>query len=297
MLTVDVVIVTYNRLDKLKKALDCYSNQSVSFRTLIVVDNHSTDDTKQFLEEWKKQDAPFEKIVLRLDKNTGGSGGFYAGQQFALSRNPDWIFLADDDAYVSADTFEKFYSFTETNNCDSYSAICGAVISPQGNICREHRAYDCIKNNIYFEKKPSLQTDYERPYFTIDFLSYVGVFLKSAALTSIGLVNPDYFIYHDDAEHSLRLKKYGNIICIPGITIIHDTWVQEKHSAVVEWRKYYDVRNHMHMLLKHHPLCALNNIRFYVIQMLKKNIDVSLYRRALLDAITNYLGINPQYKP
>lgn len=294
---VDVVVVTYNRLEKLKQALACYSKQSASFRSLIIIDNHSSDETVQFLNRWKKQQEAYEKIVIRLDENTGGAGGFFAGQKYALSRNPDWIYLADDDAYAATDTFERFYSFLLTNNCDSYSAICGTVVSPQGTICREHRAYDCVVKKIYFEKKPSKTTDYELPYFKIDFLSYVGVFLNTRALTSAGLVNPAYFIYHDDAEHSLRLKKYGDIICVPQIRITHDTWVQNGPTKVNEWREYYNIRNQMHMLMKHHPLCALNNIRFFIVQMIKKTVDVPLYRRAIMDAVTNHLGVNTLYKP
>jgi len=295
---VDVVIVTYNRLEKLKKALACYSNQTVPFRCLIVVDNHSTDGTETFLASWRKQDTSYEKTVIRLDSNMGGSGGFYAGQKYALSRNPDWIFLADDDAYPSVDTMEKFHLFIQQNYKRSYGAICGTVISPQGNICYPHRAYENITKKIYFEKRSSEANDYEKHFFSIDFFSYVGVFLNAKALVSVGLVNPSYFIYHDDAEHSLRLKKFGEIVCVPAITITHDTWWDPTiQSQVNKWRDYYFLRNQLHMLLKHHPLCALNNIRFYIKQMMLKRVDVPLYRRAIYDAITNHLGANPDYMP
>lgn len=292
------MVVTYNRLDKLQKALACYSHQTIPFRRLIVVDNHSTDGTEQFLTSWKKQESFYEKTVIRLNRNMGGAGGFFAGQKEALSNNPDWIYLADDDAYASFDTIEKFQTFIQKNNCESYSAICGKVVSPQGTVCYPHRAYECITKHIYFEKKSSQASDYTKPFFSIDFLSYVGVFLNAAALASVGLVNPSYFIYHDDGEHSLRLKKFGDIICVPEITITHDTWWNPAtHSQANEWREYYNLRNQIHMLLKHHPLCAFNNIRFYIKQMLLKRVDVPLYRRAIYDALTNHLGANNQYMP
>ena len=37
--TVDAVIVTYNRLEKLRNALSCYEKQTAPLRTLIIVDN------------------------------------------------------------------------------------------------------------------------------------------------------------------------------------------------------------------------------------------------------------------
>lgn len=78
MMTVDVVIVAYNRLEKLKKALLCYERQTSPFRNMIVVNNHSTDRTTEFLEEWSNVDSPFAKDVITTEENLGGlGGGFY----------------------------------------------------------------------------------------------------------------------------------------------------------------------------------------------------------------------------
>ena len=80
-MTVDVVIVTYNRLEKLKKAIASYENQTRTFRNMIVVNNHSTDGTQEFLEAWKMEKAAFSKYVISTDDYLGGSGGYYLGQK------------------------------------------------------------------------------------------------------------------------------------------------------------------------------------------------------------------------
>ena len=58
-MNIDVVIVTYNRLGKLKRALTSYERQTRPFRNLVVVNNHSTDGTLEYLEAWRHQEAPF----------------------------------------------------------------------------------------------------------------------------------------------------------------------------------------------------------------------------------------------
>ena len=138
-MNVDVVIVTYNRLEKLKKALACYENQTMTFRNMIVVNNHSNDGTFEYLERWKNMEAPFTKHVVNMDDNLGGSGGFYAGQKYAMTLNPDWIYLADDDAYAEPDMMEQFYKFCDTHDVDKLSAICGAVYNMEGKIATYHR--------------------------------------------------------------------------------------------------------------------------------------------------------------
>ena len=81
---IGVVLVTYNRLEKLKIALKSYEEQTVLPKYILVVNNNSNDGTKEYLENWAKDNSKIEKIVVNLDKNTGGSGGFYEGLKNSL---------------------------------------------------------------------------------------------------------------------------------------------------------------------------------------------------------------------
>lgn len=84
MINLDIVIVTFNRLDKLRKTLQHYSDQTVHFRNLIIVNNCSTDGTGLFLAEWtdkNKNNAKFTPILINATENLGGSGGFYLGEK------------------------------------------------------------------------------------------------------------------------------------------------------------------------------------------------------------------------
>ena len=73
------VIVTHNRIDLLKECLDCVNSQEIPFSRIIVVDNHSSDGTKEYLD--KIGDPRY--IVIHSEKNLGGAGGFSLGLQEA----------------------------------------------------------------------------------------------------------------------------------------------------------------------------------------------------------------------
>ena len=60
---IGAVVVTFNRLEKLKKALESYEKQTLLPEYIIVVDNASKDGTKEYLERWKKGNSEYEKIV------------------------------------------------------------------------------------------------------------------------------------------------------------------------------------------------------------------------------------------
>ena len=60
---IGVVLVTYNRLEKLKVSLKCYSEQTCQPSYVLVVDNCSTDGTDLYLDQWLSQKEQFEKEV------------------------------------------------------------------------------------------------------------------------------------------------------------------------------------------------------------------------------------------
>ncbi len=303
-MNVDVVIVTFNRLEKLKKALASYEGQTKTFRNMIVVNNHSTDGTFEYLEEWKKKEAPFSKFVITTEDNLGGSGGYYLGQKKAVELGAEWVFLADDDAYAEQDMMEEFYKYAINHDVKRISAICGTVCHPDGTIDLNHRSRINKKGYRFLNRESSVIEDYEKEEFEIDFLSYVGAFINGDALKKYGLVDDSFFIYWDDSEHSIRLKKFGRIVCVPAIRIVHDDLVitQEPCKApAVSWKDYYLERNEMVTYKRHFPFVAMHKTRVLFVNRLKRKSQGDSYAevkwQAVKDAWLGKLGKHKLYKP
>lgn len=240
---IGVVIVTYNRLDKLKIALGSYEKQTVKPKNILVVNNNSNDGTKEYLEEWKNEQTGIEKIIVNLDKNTGGSGGFYEGLKNSLDLDLDWVWVADDDAYPKENAFEIAQKYIEEHKEDNLSAVCGTVFKSDGktiDCSHRRRIYNTLFNSI--AQPYSKPEDYEKDEFEINGFSYVGTMINKEKLKQTELTKKDYFIYYDDTEHSYRLSKLGKIVCIPSMQVVHDAPHSEM-SEIVKWKLYYLVRN------------------------------------------------------
>lgn len=303
-MNVDVVIVTFNRLEKLKKALASYEGQTKTFRNMIVVNNHSTDGTFEYLEEWKQKEAQFSKYVITTEDNLGGSGGYYLGQKKAVELGAEWVFLADDDAYAEQDMMEEFYKYAINHDVKRISAICGTVCHPDGTIDLNHRSRINKKGYRFLNRESSVIEDYEKEEFEIDVLSYVGAFINGDALKKQGLVDDSFFIYWDDSEHSIRLKKFGKIVCVPAVRIVHDDLVitpEQCKTPVVSWKDYYLERNEMVTYKRHFPLVALHKTRVFFVDRLKRKNNGDLYAevkwQAVKDAWLGKLGKHKLYKP
>lgn len=296
------VVVTYNRLEKLKKTIASYEAQTCTFDTLVIVDNNSTDGTSSYLKEWEGNSVTsFNKHIISLSENKGGSGGFYEGEKYAMTLNPDWIFVADDDAYPEEKMIEKFVSYINFHNTDHVSALCASVVDANGNISLDHRSRHHIYRSGYFGIIPIPQEEYQKESFELTMFSYVGTLMNVKALRKVGLVNPKLFIYADDGEHSLRLKKVGKIVCFPQIRIMHDCGAKEvclNNDILVSWRDYYLIRNQFYLYRKHSfislPMMIWSTLRACNNQCAEK---IHLVRLAIWNGIVGNLGLHTKYKP
>lgn len=297
---IGVVLVTFNRLEKLKKTLLEYDKQTFLPQYILVVNNFSNDGTYEFLKEWEQIEAKYKKKVINMEFNTGGAGGFYTGMREAEKYEAEWIWLSDDDAYPRNNTFEELvntYNKINHNEQKNVVALCSAVYH-DGKIDTGHRVR--INKKFFMVKFPGVpKEEYNKDYFTIDILSYVGSAIKKSVLKNAGYVDSDFFIYQDDQEHSLRLRKYGNIICCPKSIIDHDT--APKKYQEVNWGRYYASRNKI-LMIKYHfskwyyfNRIFLGYIRDVIFQ--KNKYLKKIYKASYKDAIKNKKGLHEIYKP
>lgn len=84
---VSAVVVTYNRLAFLKECIAALLQQTEKVAHIIVVDNHSAQETQDYLTSLGT------KIdYLRLEQNIGGAGGFTVALNILLKKHKMILF-------------------------------------------------------------------------------------------------------------------------------------------------------------------------------------------------------------
>lgn len=293
---IGVVVVTFNRLEMLKHALECYENQSYKPEFLLVVNNASTDGTDEFLKTWSSAESSIRKDVLNLSENIGGAGGFCEGMKRAVSEGVEWLFLADDDAFPEPDCL--FYIAKGINNHPTAGAICSAVVN-LGNVDISHRRR--LRTTFF---KCLLSTVPSNEYlddFKMDIFSFVGTAISTRAIRNLGFPKSDYFIWHDDLEYSLRFLDKSDVYCCPRSRIYHDIkGSTEKYS----WKHYYGLRNELDYLNVHFGkrysvyrtvILFLSALKHYL------KVEDRAYTKIILAAIKDYwscnFGVSSVYYP
>ncbi len=113
-----VLIPTYNRLEYLKKCIECVQRQTFTDFELIVVDNASNDGTGRYLKQLLKTE-PRLKVVTN-QKNMGAAYSRNVAIQTATS---DYVTFVDDDDYFEPTLFEELLRLKDAHRADI--AICG----------------------------------------------------------------------------------------------------------------------------------------------------------------------------
>lgn len=297
---IGVVIVTYNRLAKLTKCLAAYETQALHPKYILIIDNCSTDGSREYLDEWVKHTPMNNPVVIHCPYNAGGAGGFNLGLQEAIKLNAEWIWIADDDAYPQPDCLEKIaaaYESLEEHERKTVQALCGKVVDNKG-ISINHRR--CIRRRLGQIKEIPLSPEkYQDPMAEIDIFSFVGTVIRREAITRVGLPNRDYFIFYDDTEYSLRIRKIGTIKCICDAVILHDSL--ENSIVRQSWKYYYLFRNRMYTYRLHFNWyqCLADKIKiiYMLIKFYPSRLSLVQLMHAMEDVRHNKLGFDPRYQP
>ena len=241
-----VVIVTYNRLELLNECLACVCGQTIPFSRVIVVDNHSTDGTAEFLAAREDLD------VIREPENLGGAGGFYDGLQCASQGEYDWVLIIDDDAMIAPDYMEKLLDYANAHT--GIYGLAGKVVT-EGHIDVSHRRR--IINRLLYVEGNVASEEYQKESFSCDAATFCGLLLQGQKMREIGLPQKGYFLWYDDIEYCLRLQECGGVTVVPAAVLHHKT-VLSKEGMVTKgvlhrigWRQYYGYRNRYDTAKRH----------------------------------------------
>lgn len=246
------VVVTHNRLEKLRETLARLLDSPLADLTaLVVIDNVSDDGTA----EWLAGIGDARLVVQRSAANIGGAGGFEAGMRLAVDRfDPDWIVVMDDDARPAPGALAAFLD----EDRSGYDAWAAAVRHPDGRICDINRpSINPFWNRAAF-RRTLLGGGREGFHLgpddfaadaglrDVDAASFVGLFLSRDAIARAGYPDGSLFVYGDDVLYTLRLTAAGGRIAFdPALRFEHDfsTIAAGERRFRPLWKSYYHHRN------------------------------------------------------
>lgn len=299
------VVVTFNRKEELLKNLKMLYAQTVKLDKIIVVDNCSTDGTKECLDK-NGYLARSNFCYVRTQMNIGGAGGFYTGIHCAYDEGADYIILMDDDGRPSDEyTFEILIDFAERQNAARVAegklfinslVVCGdRLTSKIGNMVSITEAETAAKDGII--------EGAAHPYN--------GTLITRKLIEKIGYPNKDYFIKGDEIDYKERTFDAGGYVATVVASRYYHPCVPTKEKVILgkkvpvcveaPWKEYYVARNltYTYKKKKHYKMIAFELIfvKLYAIFTMDcpKAKTICYMFRGFRDGWLGKLG--PTYKP
>jgi rhamnopyranosyl-N-acetylglucosaminyl-diphospho-decaprenol beta-1,3/1,4-galactofuranosyltransferase len=246
------VVVAYNRRDLVLDTLAALHAQTTAPDAVVVIDNASTDGSADAVAQ------AFPSVHLtRLDRNTGGAGGFAIGMERALHAHAaDAVWVMDDDTVPDEGALAAL--LRARRSAPAGTAVLASSVrwvdgrahpmntprarpGARGREVARARAHGCV------------------PVRSASFVSFM---VEAAAIRRHGLPIAAYFLWNDDFEFSTRVLRSARGYLVADSTVEHRTKTFGSTDVDPGARFYFEVRNKVWLLTRSRALSPLERLLY-----------------------------------
>lgn len=211
---VSVVVPVYNSEKYLPECLDSILNQSLKDIEIICVNDGSTDNSLDILNEYASKD---NRIKVIAQTNTGNGAGSARNKGIETSKG-EYISFIDSDDYIDENYLQKMYEAAKEYDVD---VACSGVIKEKENECKTQLEFNEIKasDNPDDNLKVSKSLPFPYPWNKI---------YKREFIVSYGIKYEENIYFEDLIFTPLVITRAEKLICVPGV-FYH--YIERKNSV------------------------------------------------------------------
>lgn len=216
VVTVFIIVLNYNGKRTLSRCLRSIQALEYARKEVVIVDNASTDGSF---------DIAFDQMptahFIRNSENVGFARGVNVGIRYAVDRGADFVWLLNSDAFASKDSLGRLISLLRKH--DSVGMVSPVIYEPRKAYQRRRRVWFAGGriNWLRFRAEHTRIRSRSHPFET-GFLSGCALLIRVSALKKVGLFDERFFLYYEDVDLSLRMKKMGyKTVVSPHASLVH----------------------------------------------------------------------------
>lgn len=252
-----IVIVLYNGAKWLANLFNSLKKQTFRDFRVILVDNASKDNSLSLAKEL----CPSAEII-KSDKNLGFGQGNNLGIKWALDNGFDYVILLNQDTIVQPNFLEAGLKALENKQI--------GLASPKILYNQTNKIW-WVGSRLFSKKqialKPSFKISehiakqeedqgglYEKTK-EVDLITGCALFARADFWKTVGLFDPKFTHYSEDADLSLRAKKASyKTIYFPTTTVFHDIPLSDNSKKDFKslWFKGKNYLKGIYLILKKH---------------------------------------------
>lgn len=219
---VSIIIVNYNTSQLIVNCIESIKEKTHSLTyEIIVVDNHSPNDTLDNL------DGIDGVRLINAEDNLGFGRANNIGAKYASG---NYLFFLNPDTLLVNNAIEVLFSFLESR---TDVGACGGNLLDSDNKPTHsfRRKMPSISNEIDMAFKHcfsriiygrNIQFNYTGNPLKVAYITGADLMIPKFVWDKVGGFSDDFFMYYEETELQLRIKKEGyKIVSVPGAEITH----------------------------------------------------------------------------
>lgn len=232
-----IVLVTYNGMRDIPSFFSTLSASRSRYPFhIVVVDNASRDSTVALVRELHS-----DAVIIENNENVGFAAGSNQGIEYAQASGATHVYLANQDLEFSSNWLDPLIQ-------TSVSHPTTAALQSKMYLAQNKELINSCGNALHllgFGYTRGYQKS-DREYMCEDvcevaYSSFSAVLLSSDAIRKIGMLDENYFMYHEDSDWCWRARLAGySCVVIPRSIVYHR---YEFSKSILKF--YYIERNRL----------------------------------------------------
>jgi GT2 family glycosyltransferase len=318
---VTVVLLNWNGWKDTLACLDSLLLQDYPNASIVVVDNASTNDSRERILEWTGGNGSRRAVEVghasspeplpRLDAHdvvyiqSPVNGGFAAGNnlgiRLAVARGADYVWILNNDTEVEASALSALVRCAEA---DPTIGMCGSLLvyhdardqlqSVGGTHFKYWRATGHPLGGGLDPRQPGLEKVLREP---LSYIAGASLLARATMIAEVGPFEERYFLYFEEIDWAARARRWRLAVALDSIVYHKEggsigTSTRNRRSPLAQ---YYLHRNLLLFYSRFHklklPVAIWRVVREWWHQVGQKDDQLArVTRRALLDGVRMRVG-------
>ena len=279
---VSCIVLNWNGGEDTVKCLNALKECTYPDLTVIVVDNGSTDDSVARIRA-----AHPDLLLLESGKNLGFAGGNNIGIRYALAHGADFIWLLNNDTKPASGALNALVAKALTDQrIGAVASICYYADEPS-----RVQAWAGSRLNLHIGYVYVCTEPHEDDWFHS--LNGTSMLVPRSAIEDVGLLDENFFLYWEDTEFCLRLRKRGwRIAAAPDSTVLHKLNASTGGSRILLDR--YLTASGLRILRLYSPVPQLASLLFITLRLTRRLLRFQFARcQSVWAGIQDYRHTRP----
>lgn len=268
MANISVIIVNYNSPNDVINSVNSAADEirQVGNISVYIVDNASTDNSVKILQDSISENNWSFVTLLKSERNLGFAGGNNIALRHILNHDPKlkYIYLLNPDTQCFPSTITHLSAFLDTH--PAVGVVGGASVSVEGKPQTAHFRFPSFLGEMEAVAQTGFISKILKNYTVplpeskmptqCDWVSGCSLMFRFELLQKIGLMDENYFLYYEELDFCLQIKRLGyeiwhnptsRIIHIEGKTTGIKNQLSQPKRRPSYWffsRNYYFTKNH-----------------------------------------------------